>query len=267
MLMGSARSGTTWLAEVIDRHHDHRLIFEPLRPDTVPELSVFSEGQYLRPDVDDSRYEHAMSDLLNGRIRNPWADHLNSVKLPRQRLIKEIRGNLLVPWLLRQFPGTPVILIVRHPLAVEMSRRSLGWKDHLGSALAQPDLISDHLADVVEQLTAMTDPFERQLAKWSIENLVPLRMTTPDHLCVVSYEQLITDPLPAVERVLAHLGQVASHLRIGVAEQGREYTQAAAHRPHPRLCRFDQFSGRFRALRPQSTACPRPSFWRYRFPC
>ena len=29
LLLGSARSGTTWIGEMIDRHHDHRIVFEP----------------------------------------------------------------------------------------------------------------------------------------------------------------------------------------------------------------------------------------------
>jgi hypothetical protein len=209
MLVGSARSGTTWLAELIDRHHDHRLIFEPLRPDTVPQMSVFSDGQYLRPGADAPPQRRAMSDLLNGRIRNPWSDHLNRVVVPRRRLVKEIRGNLLVPWILEQFPGTPVVLIVRHPLAVAMSRRSLGWKEHLGTSLVQPDLVADHLTGVADELGSLTDPLQRQVAQWSIENLVPLRMTTPEQLCVVSYEELILEPAAAAERVLGHLGQAS----------------------------------------------------------
>ena len=49
-LLGSARSGTTWVGEVIDRHHDHRVVFEPLRANHVPQAKAFANGQYLRRD-------------------------------------------------------------------------------------------------------------------------------------------------------------------------------------------------------------------------
>lgn len=207
VLLGSPRSGTTWLAEVIDRHHDHRLIFEPFRPGEVPELAGFADGQYLRPDERDPRFLEPVRDLLRGRIRNSWADHLNKVRVAERRVIKEIRGNLLAPWVVTQFPSVPVVLLIRHPLAVAVSRRQLGWKEHLDTHLRQSDLVEGHLGEVVEHLRDLDDPWRRTIAQWAIENIVPLRMTTPDTLCVVSYEQLILDPEPAVAHVLAAVGQ------------------------------------------------------------
>ena len=104
-LLGSARSGTTWVGEVIDRHHDHRVVFEPLRPNRVPVAKAFANGQYLRRADTDPRYLDPMRAILTGRVRNPWADHLNHVVVARRRLVKEIRANLLAPWLVERFPG------------------------------------------------------------------------------------------------------------------------------------------------------------------
>ena len=208
LLLGSARSGTTWVGEVIDRHHDHRVVFEPLRPDRVPAARVFANGQYLRRDDTDPRYLDPMTRILTGRMRNPWADHLNHVVVARRRLVKEIRANLLAPWLVERFPGMPVVLLVRHPLGVAVSRRELGWSDHLDDALAQPRLVQDHLtADQDASLRALTDPFARAVAQAGLETLVPLRMTSPQELLVVTYEALVSDPRVPAERVLRHVGQ------------------------------------------------------------
>ena len=207
-LLGSARSGTTWVGEVIDRHHDHRVVFEPLRPNRVPAAKAFANGQYLRRADADPRYLDPMRAILTGRVRNPWADHLNHVVVARRRLVKEIRANLLAPWLVEQFPGMPVVLLVRHPLGVAVSRREMGWDDHLGDALAQPALVQDHLTD--EQaacLNGLTHPFARSVAQAGLETLVPLRMTTPHELLVVTYEGLVSQPREQAERVLRHVGQ------------------------------------------------------------
>lgn len=207
-LLGSARSGTTWVGEVIDRHHDHRVIFEPLRPNRVPVVRAFANGQYLRRDDTDPRFVDPMRAILTGRVRNPWADHLNHVVVARRRLVKEIRANLLAPWLVEQFPGMPVVLLVRHPLGVAVSRREMGWSDHLDDALAQDALVADHLTG--EQLTflrRLRHPFARSVAQAGLESLVPLRMTAPDELLVVTYEGLVTQPREQAERVLRHVGQ------------------------------------------------------------
>lgn len=207
LLLGSARSGTTWLAEVINRHGDHRIVFEPLRPGAVRQLSAFTEATYLRPDDDDPALVEPMRAMLSGRIRNPWTDHLNRVVVAHKRLVKAVRANLLAAWLLAQHSGAPTVLLVRHPFAVVSSRRTLGWNDHLDVSLAQPDLVEDHLGDVAAELAALEDPLQRLVAQWCIETIVPLRMTSPDELCAVTYEELVTDPRPAMIRVLDHVGQ------------------------------------------------------------
>ena len=208
LLLGSARSGTTWVGEVIDRHHDHRVVFEPLRADRVPAARVFANGQYLRRDDTDPRYLEPMTRILTGRMRNPWADHLNHVVVARRRLVKEIRANMLAPWLVERFPGMPVVLLIRHPLGVAVSRRELGWSDHLDDALAQPWLVADHLTpDQDRSLRALTDPFARAVAQAGLETLVPLRMTAPAELLAVTYEGLVSQPRVQAERVLRHVGQ------------------------------------------------------------
>ena len=207
-LLGSARSGTTWVGEVIDRHHDHRVVFEPLRPNRVPVARAFANGQYLRRADTDPRYLDPMRAILTGRVRNPWADHLNHVVVARRRLVKEIRANLLAPWLVERFPGMPVVLLVRHPLGVAVSRREMGWDDHLGDALGQPTLVQDHLTEEqATYLSGLRHPFARAVAQAGLETLVPLRMTAPDELLVVTYEGLVSHPREQAERVLRHVGQ------------------------------------------------------------
>jgi hypothetical protein len=126
----------------------------------------------------------------------------------RRRLVKEIRANLLAPWLVEHFPGMPVVLLVRHPLAVAVSRREMQWGDHLDDALAQEHLVADHLsADQLSYLRGLTHPFARAVAQAGLETLVPVRMTTPQELLVVTYEGLVTEPRMEAERVLRHVGQ------------------------------------------------------------
>ena len=207
LLAGSGRSGTTWLGEILDRHHDHRVIFEPLRASLVPAVAHFAHSQYIRPGDDDPRWVDPVERILRGRLRNRWADHQNHVHVARRRLVKEIRANNLLKWVKVRFPEVRVVWIVRHPGAVAVSALALGWRHHLDDLLAQPDLVADHLEPLLPAIEAAHTPFERFVAQWCIETLVPFRMLGPSDACLVFYEELCLAPVAESTRVLAAVGQ------------------------------------------------------------
>jgi hypothetical protein len=208
-IAGSGRSGTTWVEEVVDRHHDHRVLFEPFYPEQVPQVAAMTEGLYLRNDVDDQRYVEPVQRVLEGRLRNRWIDHLNHVRVARRRLVKEIRANCWLGWASRRWPQMPLIFVMRHPLAVVTSGLGMGWSDGLDRVLAQPTLIADHCADHVDYLRGLTDPLERATARWCIENLVPMRTLGPDRATLVLYEDLVAQPEREAKRLLSALGQTS----------------------------------------------------------
>jgi hypothetical protein len=208
-IAGSGRSGTTWVEEVVDRHHDHRVLFEPFYPRQVRQVAAMTEGLYLRNDVDDPRYVASVQRILEGRLRNRWIDHLNHVRIARRRLVKEIRANCWLGWAARRWPQMPMVFVMRHPLAVVASGLGMGWSDGLDRVLAQPTLLSDHAADHIEYLRSLTDPFERAVARWCVENAVPMRTLGPKRATLVLYEDLITDPGREAQRLVTALGQEA----------------------------------------------------------
>ena len=207
LLAGSGRSGTTWVEEVIDRHHDHRVLFEPLRASQEPSIAGMPHGLYLRPDDPAPRWRRPVEDILRGRVRNRWTDHQNHVVVARRRLVKEIRANPLLPWLATQFPEVRLVWLVRHPLAVAASARSLGWATHLDELVRQPDLVADHLRPLLPVVEAVDGPIERFVAQWCIENLVPFRMLAPDRVHLVFYEELVDRPVEVAAELLRAIGQ------------------------------------------------------------
>jgi hypothetical protein len=206
-IAGSGRSGTTWVEEVVDRHHDHRVMFEPFWPQRVSAVAAMTEGLYLRNDNSDTRYVQPVQRVLEGRLRNGWVDHLNRVRLARRRLVKEIRANCWLGWAARRWPQMPMVFVVRHPLAVATSGLGMGWSDGLDRMLAQPMLIADHCPEHVDYLNSLTDPLERAVARWCIENLVPFRMLGSNRATLVLYEDLVAEPTREAERLLEAFGQ------------------------------------------------------------
>ncbi|MGB3634789.1 MAG: sulfotransferase [Rubrobacteraceae bacterium] len=204
-LAGSGRSGTTWLSEILNHDNEYRYIFEPFYPDKVSLCKNFRRKQYLRPDDRREEFLDPAQKILSGDIRNAWTDRFNRKLISRQRLIKDIRANLLLGWLHSNFHEMPIILLLRHPCAVTASRLKLGWKDILDETMVQRDLVEDHLSPFVKEIRSAKTPFERSIFLWCIENYVPLQQLGRDDFYPIFYEELCSDPEREVRRLYGFL--------------------------------------------------------------
>ena len=205
-LAGSGRSGTTWLSDLINHDSGYRRIFEPFHPRKVRDFRGFGSKQYLRPGDRRDEFLAPARRALTGGLRSGWADR-GGAPGARRRLVKDIRANLLLGWLAENFPGMPIVLLMRHPCAVVSSRIALGWRDNLDETMAQADLIEDHLLPVEGRIRSARDPFERHLFLWCIDNYVPLRQFSPGGIHLCFYENLLIDPEPELRRLFTFLGQ------------------------------------------------------------
>ena len=206
-LAGSGRSGTTWVSEMINYRNEYRFVFEPFHPGKVRVCKNFRRKQYLRPDDRREEYLGPARTILTGGLRSTWTDRFNRRFVARRRLIKDIRANLLLGWMRANFPGMPVILLLRHPCAVAASRISLGWRDNLSETMEQGDLIEDFLLPAEAEIRAARDAFERHVFSWCIENYVPLRQFGPGEIHLAFYENFLAHPEDEIPRLFDFLGE------------------------------------------------------------
>ncbi|HXW76054.1 MAG TPA: sulfotransferase, partial [Candidatus Eremiobacteraceae bacterium] len=207
LVVGMGRSGTTWLAELLNYRNTHRLVFEPFYHRKVALAVNFTDHQYLRPDNDDPRFVRPALAILSGQVRCNWTDQYNRRLIGNRRIVKDVRVNLILRWLHDRFPGMPTVAIVRHPFAVAASRLSHGHDvDIHREFLAQPLLVEDYLFAYRDELLACRTPFERIVATWCIEVGLPLSQFSQDELCLVYYEHLCTMPAETMERAFRHIG-------------------------------------------------------------
>lgn len=209
IVAGTGRSGTTWLADLVGSQVSVREIFEPFYPRQVPEYRDFHYFQYARPGEDHPELELFCRSLFRGEIRNAWIDRRVSRLRPRWRLVKTIRGTLLLGWIRRTFPEVPAVFIVRHPCAVVASRMRLAWATDgdIDPFLAQPALAEDFLAPHMDVIREAATAEEKHAVVWSVSNLVPLLQLGPDQLQVISYERLWSAPREELPRMFAALRQ------------------------------------------------------------
>lgn len=202
LLLGMGRSGTTWVANIINHDKSYRVLFEPFFPSLVEAAKDFEYIQYMRLDDDDETLIPGARKILSGRVRSLWVDKENKGLLYRRRIIKDIRCNLMAGWLKKQAPDMPVILIIRHPLQVACSWRRLGWgKEALGSRsdfeiiISQQKLLKDfpqikEIADHIDK-----DSFlDKTVFLWGAFHLVPIEQLRKNQVYYLFYEHLLTNP-------------------------------------------------------------------------
>lgn len=204
-LAGTARSGTTWLSELINYRNDFRYIFEPFNPDRIPAIGPFGGRRYLRPRQDDPELIELARYVLSGRIRHSWTERFNRKLIADRRLIKDIRANLFLKWLNVHFPEMPIVLMLRHPFAVAHSYAKQGWRGSVETLLKQPSLREDFLGPYAAQITGARDAFERALCIWCVEALVPLKQFKPGELHIIFYENLVRHTPTELERLFTFL--------------------------------------------------------------
>jgi hypothetical protein len=228
LIAGMGRSGTTWVAAVVNHDFSHRIVFEPFRPHVVRAAQVFGPFPYVRPTDRDPWRVAAAEAILSGRTPRGTVDRGHRGRVFRRRIVKEVRCNLMLGWLQAIRPRMPIVLVMRNPLAVVASWVRLGWgrvpgetRSEVDVILAQKELLEDFPA-VSRAASAVDreDPFERSMFQWAVAHLVPLQQLDMRTAHVMHYEDLILQPDETVDTLAAYLGRP-------IAGPGRDRALAA----------------------------------------
>jgi hypothetical protein len=235
-VVGSGRSGTTWVGDVLGTGSGCVPIFEPLSQRLVPQCPRWKQpGPYLRKGTSYPQWEAYFDGVLSGRISNRWTrqDYRRMPKLLARRpltgrigvrlaemqyrwqkmrgrryLVKEVHGNLALAWL-QSYTSARLVYLVRHPCAVVGSRLRLPehtWLFDMDEILGEPELMKDHLEPFRTTISGATTALERLTVSWCIENLVPLTQSkSHDWLCCF-YEDFLSDREEVFARLFRWLG-------------------------------------------------------------
>ncbi|MDN4479043.1 hypothetical protein QQX10_12760 [Demequina sp. SYSU T00039] len=209
LLIGSGRSGTTWLLQEMTRLTAARPVFEPFHPIDVPRSSEVVPRGYLPRDAEAPALERHVADVLGGGFRAPWTEQCNPAPYLhryRGRVVKEVHTHLWAGWLQARFPEVPIAVVVRHPFAQVGSRSALAWSDRkLDLIVADADLVDAHAPELPALVADARTPLERGVLLWAIDNRVLLRTLTPGSPFLFGYEDAVADPA-VVGDLLEHFG-------------------------------------------------------------
>jgi Sulfotransferase family len=262
------RTGTTWLATMLDASGAVVHINEPLNPQHPPGGSpgilavapVRHRFQYICSD-NEREYLAAYRELLRLRY-HPWRElrrnHAPS-DLPRllRSLVSFERGRLLgkrplvadpfavfsAEWFARRL-GCRVVVAVRHPAAVVSSRKRLGWEFDFRQLLDQPLLMRDHLSSSRGELEAMLgrggDVVGQGSYLWReiYGSLVELQRRP--ELLIVRHEDLSLDPVGQFERLYRALDlRFTSRVRNAIERSSMAGNASELSVRHPHRVRLD----------------------------
>lgn len=163
LVSGAPRSGTTWLYEILLALPRYRDVFEPLNPSWSPRwkkicYSKFELCRILGPSFrpylhiyeerEDIEVWKYMSDVFRGKVFTVNAPPAIAALISRNysaktrmhefikmllntsgsSLVKVVRGNRLLPWIVKRFELRGIYMIIRHPCATILSQLRTGYR-------------------------------------------------------------------------------------------------------------------------------------------
>ena len=213
LVAGTARSGTTWVGDVVAHATKSRIIFEPFLLNknmefVLPDIITFDEDKlrwhyqlYISCDHNvPSKYHARIARILKGKIKVEWTEKGARHGVFRRRVIKEIRSNLFLGYIARNWPKIKILLMIRNPHSVVNSliaKINKGWlfNWNKNDVLAQPELMKDWLQPFSKSISESSSLAERLAHKWCIETYVPLKQLAGlRNVLILRYDRLAMGP-------------------------------------------------------------------------
>jgi len=206
-LIGDGRSGTTWVSNLINHDKSYREMFEPFHHQLVSDMNFLLPHQYIRPHDSNKQLEIIASNVFSGKFRNPRVDSGNQSLLYKGLLIKDIFANLFSCWVSLHFPEVKIILLIRNPFSVALSKHKLKnglWPAEPLDLLEQYALYEDYLQpfeDIIRRTSSGGNYVLCQILMWSIINYVPLCQFKRGQIHVIFYEDIFINPSYEVSKI------------------------------------------------------------------
>lgn len=208
VLLGGPRSGTTWLAELLCTIPDTALMFEPLY---LPKVKAARKAgvdwhTFLLPQEQWPQGEAFCRQILTGKVLNGWTTSFMPMQRairPRRWVIKLVRANMMLGWMLETFPFLRPALLIRHPCSTILSMRQQGWPQ-----ITYPPRLKKFEAAFphVETLrSTWRHPVEYAAALWCMSYMAALLTAPRDRYALVSFERMVRKGEEEIRRLFAFL--------------------------------------------------------------
>jgi hypothetical protein len=208
MIFGEPRSGTTWLMELINHHHDIVVVWEPFHKKQGLMFSRINGGRAFISDVDHAaQLKNQFEDVVTLKKVNSWILNYASIQkliFAKQSLTKVIRGNLILPWIIQSFNlRFKPIYIVRHPAATIISQLNGGLRpfEEMPENRTIQALYPAQSANYIGYITTLDSDLKKAMALWCLTNKYIFEHSLRNHWITVYYENLLGNPQTELTRI------------------------------------------------------------------
>jgi hypothetical protein len=226
VVSGSARSGTTWLAQTLSAVPGYPVIWEPFHRHTAP--TAASHGiqwaEYVQPDEQNTKTEY-INGVLNGKYLSTETTSrllLKPIEYLRFKgfIIKCVNGLGVTPYLEGR-KDVRMIILMRHPCAVISSKLRKGNWGHLriDGQVPYPDYLVSTYPKVKRIFNTIQSLEERLALDWAINYTVPFHELGEDIL-FTSYEWILSFGQDEIRRIFSHVGFGGDYLETAVQQSG-----------------------------------------------
>jgi len=203
IIVGSARSGTSWFSELIALQYRYRMLFEPDHEFNTTKGKLICD-RYMTSQMSTSSVDSYLKRVFANRVDCDWIAQVSNRKwkrhlwpfIPKKYIIKFVRCNLSAHYMADRFK-IPVVFIIRNPYEVLASQRrvkfpwlyDLSWfesQDHLC------DLLLKNYGFDLRKQEDLSD-LEKLCIRWCIENSVPFLNKDDTLLEIYKYEDFKAD--------------------------------------------------------------------------
>lgn len=200
LICTSARSGSTWLMQMIAAAEGIQYIDQPLdirnfhtnRYDLEPRWEFIHDSNVAKDTFND--YLH---DLIEGKItlQFPHQFWLDGYDLkPNRRVFKILFGLHLIEWFQENF-DVHILYLVRHPIPTVLSRHKYNWPFSYVNEIIKNDyyseIFSENLVSFCENKLSKGSDIEKYTIQWCIENYFPLKHFHSRDWLQITYEELV----------------------------------------------------------------------------
>lgn len=206
IVLGSARSGTSWLSENLAKPFRYRMLFEPEHDERTPKGHLLTDRFFSEKHPASKEAIKYLHQVFQNRMDCNWiAQHSNRKYkmhlwpfIPKKFIIKLVRFNLSGQFLHKEFQ-IPIVQIIRHPFDVIQSQKRVNFPWLLDFSFF---LKQNHLVELVQKefnydlrQIDKKSVTEKLAVRWCLENVIPLEINTvpSENYWVIKHEDLRND--------------------------------------------------------------------------
>lgn len=210
----SARSGSTWLMQMIAAAEGLQYVDQPLdiRNFHTNKYNLEPEWKFLYESKSrEIKFKKYLQDLIDGKItlqfpHQFWLDGYD-IKTNR-RVFKILFGLNLISWFKQEFDPY-IIYLIRHPVPTVLSRYKYDWPISYVANILQNEeskrIFPEKISRYGEKILKEGSNLEKYTLQWCVENYFPLKYYDDKNWLKITYEELVLNTEDLVKLMIEEL--------------------------------------------------------------